>query len=112
MLEKLPDENTTFVIDCTNLLSESETISSLPEMSSYPSQGAITFGTPVVNSQALTLPDGSVVAVGKGIQVKIGGGTAQGPNSGRTYSVLAKFNTNQSNTMVAKAMLLILPIGP
>lgn len=116
MLEKYAGESALFDIDCSNLLASGETITGTPTMSYLPTglNGAdqLTFGTPVVNTQAVTYSDGRVAAIGKAIQVRISGGTAKNAKDARAYSIKATFSTSAGNTLVAAASLNVLAEGP
>lgn len=71
-LDKRTADIRRFDIDCTDLLEPTETILSVTSMSA--DQGIVTFGTPVVNTVAITYPDNRVAAIGKVVQVVISGG--------------------------------------
>jgi len=114
MLEKYPGESALFDIDCSELLAAGETITGTPTVAGLPnvSPDALTFGSPVVNVTAVTYPDGRTVAAGKVVQVRISGGTALNTKDPRRYAVTATFTTSLNNTLVAKALLNVLPVGP
>jgi hypothetical protein len=115
MLEKFPGESAVFDIDCSQLLATSETITGTPTMSQLPALtggDVLTFGSPLVNTQAVTYSDGRVAAIGKAIQVRISGGTAANTKDSRHYSVIATFSTSAGNTLVARALLSVLPADP
>lgn len=115
MLEKYAAESAIFTIDCSQLLAAAETITGTPTMAFLPAltgPDALTIAAPVVNTQAVTMPDGRTVAAGKAIQVRISGGTPSTDTQARTYAVTATFNTSTSQTLVAKSLLQVLPISP
>lgn len=118
MLEKYPGESAVYDLDCSQLLATGETITGTPAMSFLPALSggdALTFGTPAVNTGAITYtePTGETrtVAAGKVIQVRISGGTAASSTAKRLYYVAATFSTNLGNTLVCKAVLQMLPMG-
>lgn len=115
MLEKFPGESAVFDIDCSYLLATAETITGTPTMAQLPvltGGDALTFGAPVVNTEAVTYADGRVAAIGKVVQVRISGGTSASDQTNRTYAVTATFSTSAGNTLVAKALLDVLNVGP
>jgi len=116
MLEKFPGESALFDIDCTDLLAAGETITGAPVMSQLPAgltgSDALTFGAAQVNTQAVTYPDGRVAAIGKALQVRISGGTAKNAVDSRHYSVIATLTTTAGNTLVARAILSVMPPDP
>lgn len=119
MLEKFPAEAATFNIDCSDLLPSGVTITGTPTMSFLPALSggdALTFGSPTVNSQAVTFtePDGTTrtAPIGTVIQVRISGGTSASNQTQRSYSVLAQFTASNGDTLVAKALLAVLSTAP
>lgn len=71
-LEKRTYDERLFNLSMSPLLSPSETISGVQEV--VVDAGGVTFGTPAVNDQPVTLDDGTVEAIGKVVQVKVIGG--------------------------------------
>lgn len=115
MLEKFPGENALFDIDCSDLLAATETITGTPTLAFLPALtggDALVFGVPTVNAAAVTYPDGSVAAIGKAIQVRISGGTSTSASVPRAYAITATFTTTAGNTLVAKASLQVMAVGP
>ena len=115
MLEKFPGESAMFDIDCSQLLGTGVTITGTPTMSFLPALtggDGLTFGTPTVNTQAVTYSDGRTVAAGKVVQVRISGGTAANSKDSRVYAVAATIATSDGNTLQAKALLNVLPLYP
>lgn len=112
MLEKYPGERAIFYINCTALLGSGETITGVPTLVGYPKTPALTFESVAVNNSSSTLPDGTVVAAGKLINVTISGGQSDTDKEARPYSVVATFTTSAGNTLVSKSLLSVLPLGP
>jgi hypothetical protein len=116
MLEKYPRERCVFYFDCTALLGSGETISGVPEFESFPKlnsgSAALTFESPIVNTNPVTLPGGTVVAVGKLLTAIISGGQSATDKDARIYSITATISTSAGNTLVSKSLLKVLPVGP
>ena len=115
MLEKYPGERVAFYIDCTALLGEAETITGTPTVESYPKftgDAALTIENAAKNETQTVLSDGTTVAAGKMIAMMIGAGQSTTDIDSRVYSILATFTTNAGNTLVAKSLLSVLPVGP
>lgn len=115
-LQKFADDSVLFDFDCTNLLASGETITGTPAMTQWPAfPGAdpalLVFGTAVVNAAPVTYPDGRVMAVGKGFQVRISGGLPITQTLQRVYQVMGTFTTTAGNTMTANAPLWLLAPG-
>jgi hypothetical protein len=113
-IEKYPAESTIFDFDCSEILAASETITGTPALAFLPALtggDGLSFGAPVVNPAPVTYSDGRVVAIGKVIQVRISAGTATSTKDRRSYAVRATFATSAGNTLVAKALLYVLPEG-
>lgn len=104
ILEKRTSENVWYDIDCTDLLNTAETINSITSVSADDS--GLTFGTPVVNSQTITYPDGRVAAIGKVVRVQISGGTIPAGKTAHLYTVRAKFATNDGGNVREATVLL------
>ena len=110
-LEKFAGESAKFDLNCTDNLSTGDTITGTPTMSFLPALtggDALVFGTPVVNTVAVTYSDGKTGKIGGVIQVNISGGTPENSTSARMYTVLATFNTTLGYTLVARAKLAVL----
>lgn len=74
----------------TTLLAANETLSS-PTVDG----DGLTAGTPTVNAGTFLDDDGTTIAIGKAVQVRLSGGTA-----GTNYVVKCTVNTSASNTLV------------
>lgn len=115
MLEKYPGERVAFYIDCTALLGAAESITGTPTVDSYPKftgSAALTIETATVNSEQVVLSDGTQIAAGKLVTMMVSNGQSTTDVDARTYSVLVTFSTNAGNTLVAKSLLSVLPVGP
>lgn len=110
ILEKRTSETVWYDFDCTDLLNASETITGTPAVTA--DQSGLTFGTAVVNSQAITYPDGRVAAIGKVARVQIGGGTIPAGSkladgrAGQQYTIRAKFSTTDGSNQREATVLL------
>jgi hypothetical protein len=104
ILEKRTSENVWYDIDCTDLLNTAETIIGTPEITA--DQAGMSFGTAVVNTSAITYPDGRVAAIGKVIRVKIAGGVIPAGKENQLYTVRAKFGTTDSGNQREATVLL------
>ena len=105
-LKKRTSEDIWFDMDCTNLLNTSETITSVVSVAA--DQTGLTFGSPVINGQAITYPDGRAAAIGKVIRVKIAGGSISAGAKENRYTVRAVFNTNDgSNKREATVVMVV-----
>ena len=71
-LEKRTYDVRIYDFDCSKLIDSGETITSVSTVES--DQAGFTFGTPVINSVPISYTDGHIAAIGKVIQVQIGGG--------------------------------------
>lgn len=111
-LKKRSGEAVLFDLDCTLMLAPDETILGTPVMSYLPTgmtgTAALTFGSPLVNSSAVTYPDGLTATLGKVIQVRTSGGQPVTLTSPRVYTVLATFSTSRGDTRVARGLLQVL----
>lgn len=115
MLEKYPGERVAFYIDCTALLGATETIAGTPTVETYPKftgGAALTVENPTKNENQVVLSDGTTVQAGKMVSMMIGAGQSSTDVDSRIYSVVVTFNTNAGNTLVAKSLLSVLPVGP
>jgi translation initiation factor 6 (eIF-6) len=103
ILEKRTYDQRIFDINCAALLDTSETISSVTSVTA--DAGALTFGTPIVNTVAVTYSDGTTAAIGKVIQVRISAGTIPTGQPNVVCTVRAKFVTNINPAMEATVLL-------
>lgn len=113
-LEKLPGENATFSIDCSGALYGDQTIVGAPTLSAVPGDeiaGGLTFGTPIVNTEPVSI-SGRTVQAGKAIQVRIGGGTVPSAMRSRPYSVIATLATSTGDTVQVKVTMVVLTTKP
>ncbi|MEX8520063.1 MAG: hypothetical protein AB3X44_16255 [Leptothrix sp. (in: b-proteobacteria)] len=101
-LEKRSYDSRRFDIDCSQLLSTGETVTSVTSIAAdQATTPALAFGTGTVNGTAITYPDGHTAPIGTVVQVQISGGQV-----GVTYTVRAKFATSQSPNVLDATVLL------
>jgi len=105
ILEKRTYDRRTFDLNCTDLLADAETISSVTRVSA--DQGALSFGTAAVNTGLVTYPDGSTAAAGKAIQVQINDGTLPDGIERLLCTVRAWIVTNVNPRIEVTALLLL-----
>lgn len=103
--------STLFTLDCTNYLSSGATVNAVSGSSGSVTLGvtttagsAITVGTPAINSSTITKDDGSTIAVGKAIQVRL---TDVSGVVGKEYDVKFWFTTTASNRESVYVTLLL-----
>ena len=101
-LEKQPSESIKYAIDFTNLLKSGETLSTLTSVLEVGTSG-LTLSEKAINTAAITKRSGQEIAIGKGIEVRIAGGSA-----GTTYRIEAIAATSSSNTRVGDVLLKVL----
>jgi len=101
-LVKRSAETKLFDIDCSAILSASETITTVPQVLADEAAGpALTFGIASVNDEPITYAETRrTVAARKVVQVLIGGG-AEG-----LYTVRARFNTSNAGELLEAAVFL------
>ena len=88
--------------NCTNLLTLSgETVTGTPtiDQETDHATSSLTIGTATVNTSAVTV-DGTEIATGKAIQVRVSGGTSKAD-----HTLKCTFSTSGSNTKVTKAVI-------
>jgi len=101
---------------CTGLLAPTETITAI--VSASADQGGLVFGTGIINSQPITYYDGTVVPVGKVIQIEISGGTIGANDSlaagvpNLMCTVRIRFTTSLSPNQIEATVLLLLRDQP
>lgn len=102
---KSPGESILFGFDFTKLLASGETLSSVTHVQEVDAALAavspqeLTYGSPAVNVATFENDEGSTVAVGAGIQVRISAGTLTGgPDDDGLYHVRCRVATSASNT--------------
>lgn len=117
ILEKRTYDARRYDIVCTGLLADAETIASVASIAA--DQGALTFGTGVINNLPVPYDNGVTVAVGKVIQVEISAGAipkgADSMNLGvpnLLCTVRARFTTSLSPNQVEATLLLLLRDQP
>lgn len=97
---KHPSESRVYGVDFTRLLAVGETLTGSPTVTVAPS--GVTASGSVVNSSTFLDDDGVTIAVGKGVQVRLAGGS-----DGSDYVVTISVGTSQSNTLVVVATLQV-----
>ena len=115
MLEKYPGERVVFFVNCTALLGSAEHITGTPTAEVLPKftgGAALVIENPQYNAAQVTLSDGTIVAAGKLVSMTISAGQSSTDIDPRVYSVVTTFNTDAGNTLVAKSLLKVLPVGP
>lgn len=117
ILEKRTYDAVLYDIVCTGLLSSGETIASVTSVTA--DQGALTFGSPLVNPSPITYADGTVAPAGTVIQVEISAGAiAAGSDSMKLgvpnllCTVRARFATNRAPNQLEATALLLLKDAP
>lgn len=105
ILEKRTSESIKYDINCSLLLDADETISGSATFTA--SATGLVFGSSNVNSQPLTYDDGTTVAVGKVLQVRISAGTIPAGQTSQTYTIHAVFSTSSGNTREATVLLMV-----
>lgn len=103
-------ESLPYTILCAPLLDTGETITSVVSVTA--DQGALTFGTPVVNPTQFTTTDGSIIPANTAIQVQISSGTIPANFTSLECVVRARFNTSESPNAREATMYLILSDQP
>ena len=110
-LEKRSGEQVRYDIDCSLLLSTGETITTVSSVGADANdQSALTFGTPVVNTQPIAYvdifgDDAHTAPTGTVIQVQIGGGSIASDMQVQEYVIRAKFVTNINPVVEATVRL-------
>lgn len=96
MLEKRTSELWPFDLDCTRLLGKDEVITAVSSVTGEPTLTTpLTFGVPVVNVVPVQYQN-RTAAVGKVIQVQIGGGSIAAGLSHQRCTIRLKFTKSQS----------------
>lgn len=113
ILEKRTYDARLYDIVCTDLIGSSETITVVDSITA--DQGALAFGSAIVNVAPITYSDGTVAPTGKVIQVEISAGTIPlGSDSmhirvpNLLCTVRARFHTSQSPNQIEATVLLLL----
>lgn len=117
ILEKRTFDARRYDIVCTGLLADAEMIALVTSITA--DQGALTFGTPVLNTVPVSYIDGTTAIASKVIQVEISAGTiprgADSMNLGvpnLLCTVRARFTTSLSPNQVEATLLLLLRDQP
>lgn len=97
---KHPSESRVYGVDFTRLLTAGETLTGTPTVTVSPS--GVTATSPAVNSSTFEDDDEVTIAVGKGVQVRLAGGS-----DSVDYLVTVTVGTSQSNTLVVIAPLQV-----
>jgi len=96
MLQKRTSETWPYDFDCSLLLGKDEVITAVSSVTAEPTLStALTFGVPVVNVVPVQYPN-RTAAVGKVIQVVIGGGVIAAGLSHQRCTIRLKFTKSQS----------------
>lgn len=109
ILEKRTSENKWYSIDCSDDLDASETIQTITGVTA--DQGGLTFSGQAANAAQITFTDGRVAAIGKAIQLLIGGGAIpsgqklQDGRAGIQCTIRAKYHTTEGNDREATVLL-------
>lgn len=114
-LEKYPGSSDLYDIDCSGLLAVAETLTAVTDVFALPALSgadALTFGTRTINTAQVTFPDGKVAEIGKVIQLRVLGGTAEADQPKRNYSIILTCTTSASNTVIAKAGMQVKTLSP
>lgn len=101
--EKRTYDRRVYTIDCTNLLDATETITSVTSVTA--DQGGLVFQPAVVNTTAVTFPDGSVAAIGKAMQVRIDDGAIPAGQLRLNCTVRFRMATNLDPRLEATVLL-------
>lgn len=99
-ITKHPSESVLYAIDFTELLASGETLSGTPTVAGSPS--GLTIGTPAVNTGTVVDDEGNTIAIGKAVQVRISGGTAD-----TDYELTVSCGTTASDTRVGVCKLYV-----
>ena len=112
VLYKRTYDSRIYDIVCTNLLSAGEAITAVTSVSD--DQTSLTYGSPVVNTTAISFPTGLVAAIGSVIQVQISGGAIKAGSDSMSLGipnmaciVRAKFTTSLSNHIDATLIIVL-----
>jgi hypothetical protein len=97
---KHPAESILFGVDFTRLLVSGETLSGVTSVAAAPT--GPTISSLAVNAAPFDNDDGATVAVGKGAQFRVAGGSA-----GTDYSLTVTVTTTAGNTRVAVCLLQV-----
>lgn len=114
-LEKYPGSSELYDFDFTDLLASDETLLTVDSVTALPAligADALTFGSKTINTVAVTYPDGVVAAIGKVVQVRVMGGTAEAGQPKRNYAVAITCTTSSGSTTVVKADMAVLTLSP
>ena len=100
---KHPSDDCVYTFHCTNLLATSETISGTPTVTDTTDHAtsSITISGIAANVAEVTV-DGVTTAIGKAVQCRISGGTADAD-----HVLTCTFSTSGSNTKVTKGTLQV-----
>lgn len=97
---KHPAESILFAVDFSRLLASGESLSTVSPVTALPS--GLTLSGQAVNTTAFDDDEGGIVAIGKGAQFRIAGGSA-----GIDYSLTVTVTTTAGNTRVAVCVLQV-----
>ena len=99
-LSKRSFDNVSCDINCSNVLAAGETITGTVTASVAPA-GELVLGSPVVNTVAVTYPDGTTAAIGKVVQVRVSGGSIKTGQDSQDYVIRLHFSTSAGNQLEA-----------
>jgi hypothetical protein len=106
-LVKRSAETVLFDFDCSAILGANETITNITAVEGSGPGAALTFGTPRVNTSAISYGYNRQTPAGKVAQVLVGGGSVAGGASA-AYVVKVRFETsNAGEVREAAARLLV-----
>ena len=103
ILQKRPTDSRQYSLNCVNLLVQGATIASVTSITC--DVGALTFGTPIVNTTPVSYPDGTVAPTGMAIQVNISGGSIPSGFQSLMCTITAVFIDSFGQTITAVALL-------
>ena len=114
-LEKYPGSSELYDFDFTGVLAANEVLVSVDSVGALPvlaGADALTFGSKTINVAPVTYPDGVVAGIGKVVQVRVNGGTAETGQPKRNYSITITCTTSSGSTTVVKADMAVLTLSP
>ena len=97
---KHPGESILFGVDLSRLLATGESLSTVSALTALPS--GLTLSGQAVNGTSFADDEGGTVAVGKGAQFRVAGGSA-----GVDYTLTVTVTTTAGNTRVAVCVLQV-----
>lgn len=92
-LSKRSFDAVTCDINCSNVLAAAEKIVGAVTVLVSP-PGELVVANPVINTAAVTYPDGTTGAIGKVVQVRVSGGKVKTGEVSQDYTVRLQFSTD------------------